>query len=147
MSFQDYVKFANDVHNCYLATAEGDQPRVRALGLFFADDTGFYFQIESVKAMYKQLQNNKKVEVYFHATGPGPDAGKVMRVSGEVEFLDDIALKTRALEERPFLKGLGIKGPEDPLLVVFRISKGEAYFWTMADNMKESEIERIKFGN
>jgi len=147
VDFQDCIKFANDVHTCYLATAEGDQPRVRALGLFFADDTGFYFQTESVKALYKQLENNRKVEGYFHATRPGPDAGKVMRVSGEVEFIDDIAIRTQALEKNRVLKELGVTKPEDPLLVVFRIFKGEAYFWTMADNMKESEIERIKFGN
>ena len=147
MDFQDCIKFANETRTCYLATAEGDQPRVRAMGLYFSDETGFYFQTESVKAMYKQLQNNRKVEAYFHSTKPGPDAGKVLRVAGEIEFIDDIALKTRVLEERPFLKGLGITKPEDPLLVLFRISKGEAYFWTMANNMKESEIERIKFGN
>jgi hypothetical protein len=26
-----------------------------------------------------------------------------------------------------------------------RVHSGEAYFWTMANNMKEAEIERIKF--
>lgn len=147
MDFQDCIKFAKENRTCYLATTEGDQPRVRAMGLYHVDDTGFYFNTESVKALNKQLEKNKKVEVIFHSTAPGPGVGKVMRVSGEVEFIDDIALRTRVLEERPFLKGLGITKPEDPLLVVFRIYKGEAYFWTMADNMKESEIERIKFGN
>ena len=117
------------------------------MGLYFADDTGFYFQTESVKALNKQLEKNKKIEVIFHSTAPGPDSGKVMRVSGEVEFIDDIVIRTRILEEKPFLKGLGITKPEDPLLVIFQIYKGEAYFWTMANNMKESEIERTKFGN
>ncbi len=27
----------------------------------------------------------------------------------------------------------------------FRVYNGEAHFWTMEDNMHESEIERIKF--
>ena len=69
-----------------------------------------------------------------------------MRVTGEVEIVDDIALKTQVLQDRPFLKGLGIEQAEHPLLVVFRISKGEAFFWTMENNMKESEIDRIRFG-
>jgi len=116
------------------------------MGLYHVDDTGFYFNTQSVKALAKQLEKNRKVEVCFYASGTGQDIGRVMRVTGEVEFLDDIGLRTRLLEDRPFLKEF-IKGPEDPLLVVFRISKGEAYFWTMADSMKESEIERIKFGN
>lgn len=142
MDFQDCIKFANEARTCYLATTEGDQPRVRAMGLFSAEETGFYFMTESVKAMYKQLQNNKKVEILFSA------GGKIMRVSGEVKFIDDIAYRTRVFEERKSLMdGIGVKGPEDPLLVIFCIAKGEAYFWTFADNMKESEIERIKFGS
>jgi hypothetical protein len=54
-------------------------------------------------------------------------------------------LKERVLTERAFLKSLGIKGPEDPLLAVFHVHTGEAYFWTMANNMREKEIQRIKF--
>ena len=146
MNFQDCIKFANDTRTCYLATAEGDQPRVRAMGLCFADETGIYFNTESVKALNKQLKKNKKVEAIFHHTAPGPDAGKVMRVSGEIEFVSDRAIRAKIFKDRPFLKGLGITKPEDPQLVVFRIAKGEAYFWTMADNMKEAKIPRIKFG-
>jgi pyridoxamine 5'-phosphate oxidase len=51
MDFKEYVDFANENKTSYLATAEGDQPRVRCLGMWFADETGFYFQAQSVKAM------------------------------------------------------------------------------------------------
>jgi pyridoxamine 5'-phosphate oxidase len=143
MNFQDCVKFANEHRVCYVATTEGNQPCVRALGMWFADDQGFYFQTESVKSVCKQLKNNHHVELCFYA--PGPDAGTMMRVAGKVEFVDDLALKSKVLTDRPFLKAVGIEGPEDPLLVIFRVHSGEAYFWTMAHNMKEMEIERIKF--
>jgi pyridoxamine 5'-phosphate oxidase len=146
MDIQEYVKFANDTRTCYLATVEGDQPRVRAMGMCFADETGFYFNTESVKALSKQLAKNQKVEIIFHHTKPGPDAGKVMRLSGKVEFVNDPAIRARIYKDRQFLKGVGITTPEDPRLVVFRISKGEAFFWTMAENMKEASIPRIKFG-
>lgn len=145
MDFQDCVNFANKNRICYFATTEGSQPRVRALRLWFADDKGFYFQTETVKAVCKQLDSNGKVEVCFYAPGTGLSIGTMMRVAGEVEFLDDIALKTRVLEDRPFLKKMGIEKPEDPLLAVFRIYTGEAYFWTMEYSMRESEIERIRF--
>jgi pyridoxamine 5'-phosphate oxidase len=143
MNFQDCIKFANEHRVCYLATADGDQPRVRPFGMWFADEKGFHFQTESVKAICGQLKRSPGVEICFHASEPG--LGTVMRVSGKVEFIDEIALKNRVLAERPFLKALGIKGPEDPLLVLFRVHSGEAYFWTMADNMKEGGIERIRF--
>jgi len=144
MDFKECIQFALENRVCYVATAEGDQPRIRPLGLWLADERGFYFQTESVKAIYHQLKNNKKIELCFYAASPPP--GKVMRVTGKVEFLDDAALKSRVLADRPFLKGLGIEEPENPLLVLFRVAKGEAYFWTMADNMKEAQIERIPFG-
>jgi pyridoxamine 5'-phosphate oxidase len=140
MSFKDCIDFANEIHTSYFATVEGDQPRVRAIGLWFADESGFYFQTETVKAFNSQLEKNKKVEFCM------VKEMKVLRVTGEVEFLKDLSLKERIIKERPFLKGLGIDKPDNPLLVVFRVPRGEAYFWTMADNMKESGITRIKFG-
>jgi uncharacterized pyridoxamine 5'-phosphate oxidase family protein len=140
--FKRCVDFANKVKVCYLATCEGDQPRVRALLMWFADETGFYFQTQTVKRLYHQLKENPKVELCFW----DPKEGKMLRISGKVEFLEDMELKQRCLEERPFLREMGIKGPEDPTLAIFRMKEGEAFFWTRAWSMKEDEIPRIKFG-
>ena len=145
MDFQDCVAFAMENPLCYLATVERDQPRVRAFRMWFADVTGFYFHTARSKQVCKQLQRNPRVEVCFHAPGPPPDPGRMMRVTGTVEFIEDIPLKNVLLEERPFLKKIGTGMPDDPLLAVFRIGRGEAYFWTMADNLRESEVERIPF--
>jgi pyridoxamine 5'-phosphate oxidase len=141
MDFKEYVNFANENKTCYLATVDGDQPRVRALGMWYADEAGFYFQAQSVKAMCKQLQKNPKVEVYFAAK----DFCKVMRVSGLVKFVDDLAMKAKCINDRPFVKSFGITEPNNPLLAVFHLYTGEAYFWTMADSMKEAQIPRVKF--
>jgi uncharacterized pyridoxamine 5'-phosphate oxidase family protein len=141
MDFKEYVDFANENKTSYLATVEGDQPRVRCLGMWYADETGFYFQAQSVKAMCKQLQKNPKVEVYFNAK----DFSKVMRVSGKVKFIEDLEVRARCIKERPFVKNFGITEPDNPLLAVFKIYTGEAYFWTMADSMKEDKIPRVKF--
>lgn len=40
---------------------------------------------------------------------------------------------------------MGITDPEDPVLTVFKIYTGEAFFWTLKDSMHESEIPRIRF--
>jgi pyridoxamine 5'-phosphate oxidase len=141
MSLEEYAKFANENPTCYLATAEGDQPRVRAMGMWYADETGFYFQTQSVKALFKQIQENDKVEVYFCT----PDFSKTMRVSGRVRSIEDTEFRKKCLEERPFLQNMGITDPENPLLAVFHLYTGEAYFWTMADTMKEADIPREKF--
>jgi pyridoxamine 5'-phosphate oxidase len=146
MDFKECIDFANAIRTCYIATMDGNQPRVRALGMLFADDRGFYFQIESMKAVCTQLKKNKKVELCFYGKTDTSPTMKMLRVAGEIEFLDDLALKTKVLGQRTFLKNYGINKADDPRLVVFRVHKGEAHFWTMANNMKESEIERIKFG-
>ena len=62
-----------------------------------------------------------------------------MRASGDVEFLDDAALKDRLLNERPFLR------PHADDQVIFRVQDGEATFWTSADSGRESALERIRF--
>jgi pyridoxamine 5'-phosphate oxidase len=144
MDFQDCIKFANEHHDCYLATVEGDQPRVRPMGMWFADETGFYFESKSTKALCKQMKSNPKVEMAFYAPEEKP-MGRVMRISGKVEFIEDTALRTKALKERRMIKAMGIKSPEDPLLAVFRVRTGEAFFWTGKPGMQEAEIEIIKF--
>lgn len=141
MSLKEYADFANENKTCYLATADGDQPRVRALGMWYADETGFYFQAQTVKAFIKQLQKNPNVEVYFSTK----DFSKAMRVSGKVRFIEDLEIKAKCIEERPFVKNFGITEPDNPLLAVFQIYTGEAYFWTFQDSMKEAQIPRVKF--
>jgi len=142
MDFQDCIKFANENKTCYLATVEGDQPRVRAMGMWYADEAGFWFQGQTVKAFYKQLQANPKVELYFTTK----DFNKVMRVYGKAKIITDNTIRAKCITERPFVKNMGITTPDNPLLAVFQVYTGEAYFWTFADSMKEADIPRIKFG-
>ena len=142
MDFKDCVKFANENKSCYLATCDGDQPRVRCLGMWYADEKGFYFQAQNVKAMCKQLRKNHKVEVYYNSK----DFRQVMRVSGKVKFIDDdMEMRARCIKERAFIQKFGITEPTNKLLEIFHLYTGEAYFWTISDSMKEAQIPRIKF--
>lgn len=137
MDLGSCIKFANDNKICYLATCEGDQPRVRALGFWFADETGFYFQIGDVKEMYKQLLANPKVEVCFYNNDIR--TGRMLRIAGSIEFLQDVKLKEKVLAERPFLKQFGLT-TESKGLIIFRISHGQAHFWTMETNFTPKDI-------
>ncbi|MEK6646889.1 MAG: pyridoxamine 5'-phosphate oxidase family protein [Candidatus Firestonebacteria bacterium] len=137
MGFQECVDFANENKVCYVGTSENNHPRVRGLLLWFADEKGFYFQTASMKELYGQLKKNPKIEVCFYKTDE--KMGKMLRVSGTVEFLDDLNLKTKVIEDRPFLKVMGVT-PQSPELIIFRISKGKAHFWTMENNLKPKDI-------
>ena len=113
--------------------------------MWFADKTGFYYHTATTKNLCKQLQANPKVEACFFTRGaPDEGGGKMLRVSGTVGFLNDPALLERLLAERPFLQPLVHEGTED-LLAIFRITGGEAWFWTMAGNMREAELPGFRF--
>ena len=141
MEIEDCVKFANENPLSWVATVDDDQPRVRALGMWFADESGYYFQIRADIDIYKQLQENPKVEASFWKHGAM--FGTMMRVAGEVEFLEDIELKKKVLKDRSFLKDFGFTS-KSPDLVIFRILKGNAYFWTMESAFEPKKM--IEFG-
>jgi uncharacterized pyridoxamine 5'-phosphate oxidase family protein len=63
----------------------------------------------------------------------------MLRISGLVEFVNDRALREKALIDRPFLKNFGIT-VDSPELVLFRIAHGKAHYWTMESNMKPKEF-------
>ncbi len=133
MNIQDCIQFTNENKICYVATVDGDQPRVRALGFWFADETGFYFQTSTIKEFPRELEKNPKIEVCFYQSQG--KMGTMLRITGKVEFLDDANLKEKVIDERPFLKSFGLT-KDDPRLVIFRIAHGKALFWTVENNLK-----------
>jgi pyridoxamine 5'-phosphate oxidase len=137
MSIKECIDFTNENKVCYLASTEDGAPRVRAMGFWFADETGFYFQTGDMKSLYQQLQKNANVEACFYK--PENMMGRMLRISGEVEFLNDRTLKEKVLEERPFLKKFGLTA-DSPGLIVFRIPHGKAHFWTMESNLQPKQM-------
>ena len=139
MKLQECIDFATEHPACSLATVDGDQPRVRTFLLWRATENGFYFETFNGKDVHEQLKANPKVEICFFNNESDLEKAKTMRLSGEVEFLDDPDLKKQMLQDWPFLQDA------EPVLELFRIQSGEAFFWTMADVLKEKEIERVRF--
>ena len=129
---------------CYLATADGDQPRVRAWLLWYADESGFYFVPLASKQVTEQLKANPKLELCFFNNAADAADWKQMRVAGEAEFLEDEKSLERAYENRSFLDPI-LGFPVKSWLRPCRVASGEAHFWTLPDNLKESEVEKIEF--
>lgn len=144
MTFNDCINFADENPNCFLATVEGDQPRVRTVLLMFAEKSGFYFETFPNKEMSKQMHTNPKVEICFFNGSPDLTQTKHMRITGKVEFVDDSEILDRVYEKVKGLEPLA-GGPFKHLLEVYRIQNGDAHFWTINDLGKESQIEHLKF--
>ena len=144
MDFQDCITFATENPVCYLATNDGDQPHVRPMLFMFANENGFYFETFNGKDVFKQMKQNPKVEICFYNNPAELPNAKHMRVTGEVEFVEDAEIKKQIYEKIKFLDDLVGRSVE-PLLEIFRIKSGDAHFWTLMDTLKEPQIEHVKF--
>ncbi len=85
----------------YLATVEGDQPRVRPFGTVDLFDDRIYIQTGKVKAVAKQLKANAKVEI----TAMAQD-GRWLRITARAVIDERIEAQEHMLEEYPNLKAL-----------------------------------------
>lgn len=91
-------QFLDQAHTYYLATAEGDQPRVRPFGTALLYDGKLYIQTGKVKPVSKQIAANPKVELCAFK------GGKWLRVAGELVNDDSHDVKVAMLEKMPSLK-------------------------------------------
>lgn len=97
---EEVYNFLKDCGTFYLATEEGDQPRVRPFGVVNIFDNKLYIQTGKIKNVSKQMQINPKVEIC------GMKDGKWIRVTGEVVRDDRREAKVSMLEASPVLKSM-----------------------------------------
>ena len=84
----------------YLATVEGDQPRVRPFGTAHIFEDKLYIQTGKVKPCSKQIKANPKVEISaFHN-------GAWVRIAGELAEDDRVEAKKYMLDAYPNLRGM-----------------------------------------
>ena len=85
----------------YLATVEGDQPRVRPFGTIDIFEDKLYIQTGKVKPVAHQMKANPKVEL----SAMTPD-GKWIRIAAEAVLDDNIEAQTHMLDAYPNLKAM-----------------------------------------
>lgn len=144
MNLQDCLAFARENPVCQLATVDGDQPHVRTVLLWFADESGFYFILLSPKQVCAQLTANPKAEVCFTRRAADLMSARQLRVAGRMELVSDPVLQQRALRERAFLSTLAGR-PVDPYVQIFRLTDCDAHFWGMTDVLREPQLEHVRF--
>ena len=134
MNRDEIIKFLNDHPLSFLATAEGDQPRVRGMVIVKADESGVLYQTADVKDLWRQVVKNPKVEASFNDL----QANIQIRVTGTAVEVNDLAIKEEVVGQRPFLKPL-VKKSGYEAIRVFRITGCKAYVWTMEKNFAPKE--------
>jgi pyridoxamine 5'-phosphate oxidase len=136
-------EFTNQNSVAWLATAEGDQPHVRGMWMWFADETGFYFHTGTQKRLSAQLNNNSNVEVAFFNQGE-EQGGQMVRITGKVEVVADEPLEEKLFQERAWLNDIKAAYPNDKIFI-FRVPHGEAQYWDMSRNCREKDFAPIIF--
>ena len=125
-------QFLEDAQTYYLATVEGDQPRVRPFGTALLYDGRLYIQTGKVKPVSKQLAANPKLELCAFMNG------KWLRVAGELINDDSRDVKVAMLDKNPSLKSM--YSADDDNTQVLYIKNAEATFSSFTE-----APETIKF--
>lgn len=113
-------RFLEEAGTYYLATAEGDQPRVRPFGTVMVYEGKLYIQTGKIKSVSHQLAANPKAEICAFKDG------KWVRVSGELVEDDRREVKAAMLDKYPSLKGMYSADDNNTEVLCFR--NGTAVF-------------------
>ena len=97
---EEVLEFLKTCGTYYLATVDGDQPRVRPFGTIHIFEGKLYIQTGKVKDVSKQIQKNPKVELCGFAQG------KWVRVAGELIRDDRLEAKKSMLDAYPSLQNM-----------------------------------------
>ncbi|MBQ8654953.1 MAG: pyridoxamine 5'-phosphate oxidase family protein [Clostridia bacterium] len=117
---QEVFDFLKKNRTYYLATMEGDQPRVRPFGTVNIYEGKLYIQTGRSKAVSQQIAKNPKVEICSCADG------KWVRISAELVDDDRREPKADMLDNYPHLKKN--YDPDDGNTQVFYLKDAVATF-------------------
>lgn len=111
---QRVYEFLKEAKTYYLATVEGDQPRVRPFGTVNVFEDKLYIQTGHVKPTAKQLAANGKAEIC------AMKGGEWIRVAGTLVEDDRYEAKHSMLEAYPNLRNMYDENDGNTLVLYFK---------------------------
>lgn len=124
----------------FLATVDGDKPKVRGMLLYKADSEGIIFHTGKFKDLYNQISENQNVELCFNDFSLGIQ----VRIEGSVEMVNDENLKDEISNHPsrkfldPWKESLELKDFYESF-VVLRMISARATTWAMESNFLPKE--------
>ena len=126
---QEVYEFLKACKTYYLATVEGDQPRVRPFGTVDLFEGRLYIQTGKVKAVSRQLAANPKVEICAF------DGSRWLRVAAEAVEDDRVEARKHMLDAYPSLQKN--YQPDDGNTQVFYLKNAVAVFSSFTEEPRE----------
>ena len=108
----------------YLATIDGDKPRVRPFGALNIFEDKLYLQTGKSKNVSKQIQENNNVEICAFTEG------KWIRIEGKLIRDDRLEAKVDMLENNPELKNMYSAEDDNTEVLYFESAKATIYSFT-----------------
>ena len=128
----EIYEFLKQAGTYYLATVEGDQPRVRPFGTVDLFEGRLYIQTGKVKPVSKQIHANPKVELCAFLNG------KWLRVAGELAADERVEAKKHMLDAYPSLRAMYDENDGNTEVLYF--THGTATFSSFTEASKTVEF-------
>lgn len=122
----EVYEFIKSCGTYYLATVDGDQPRVRPFGTIDIFDGKLYIQTGKVKDCSKQLATNPKAELCCFKDGTW------LRLSGELIDDDNRDARKHMLDAYPNLRGMYNEDDGNTQVLYFKNAKAVFSSFTSA---------------
>lgn len=132
-NLNEVAAFLKECHVFYIATLEGNQPRVRPFGVAEIVDGKLYLTTGRKKDVYKQIEANEgRFEICAQKDG------EWLRISGRLVDDDNAEVRQTILDRHKYLSSL--YSANDGIFVTPYIADGEARFCSF-----NGEERRVKF--
>ena len=127
----EILKFIKDAGVFYMATIDGDKPKVRPFAFTMEYQGKIYFCTSNQKNVYNQLKSNPQ----FEACTMSKD-GRWIRLQGKAVFDCSMDAKAKAFEVMPGLA----KVYNSSDFEVFYVEEAEATFYSMKDEPRTIKL-------
>ena len=113
-NMQEVQSYLKECGAFFIATTDGDQPRVRPFGVSEIINGRLYFITGKVKDVYKQMDKNGKFEI----CALKKSGSEWMRLSGTLVNDETLSVKEEFLKRNPGLKAM-YKADDDNMAVLY----------------------------
>lgn len=112
----------------FLATMDGDKPRVRPFGTAEIFEERLYIQTGKKKDVYKQIEKNNNVEICAYRDN------KWLRLRGKLIADERVEAKKDMLDKNPYLRNMYDENDDNTIVLYFE--DAEATFYSFNDEKR-----------
>ncbi len=129
---KEVYEFLKNCKVFYVATVDGDKPRVRPFGALNIFEDKLYIQTGKIKDVSKQIEKNPNIEI------SGMYDGRWIRLSAKAVRDDRREAKVSMLDANPLLKGM--YSADDDNTEVLYLKDAKAIICSFTDEPVEIEF-------